>query len=147
MSIVKIFGIIVLVAVFVIVAGAVMLSVKSKSGAALGLVDGVLAPCPSTPNCVSSEAGTPPSHIINSLGAANWDKIPALIEQSGGKITTQNETYIAAEFTTPLMRFVDDVEFRKAESAVHVRSASRVGKSDLGANAKRVEQFRAALQQ
>lgn len=144
---VKIFGIVVLVAIVVIVAGAVMLSLKSKSGSALGLVDGALAPCPSTPNCVSSEAGTPPAHYIDPLDAASWENIPALISQSGGKITTQNETYIAAEFTTPLMRFVDDVEFRKADEAVHIRSASRVGKSDLGANAKRVNQFRAALQQ
>ena len=147
MSIVKIVGIVVLVAIVVIVAGAVMLSLKSKSGAALGLVDGVLAPCPSTPNCVSSEAGTPPTHSIDPLDVASWEKIPGLITQSGGTITTQNETYIAAEFTTPLMRFVDDVEFRKADVAVHIRSASRVGKNDIGANAKRVEQFRAALQQ
>ena len=147
MSIVKIFGIVVLVAIVVIAAGAVMLSLKSKSGAALGLVDGVLAPCPSTPNCVSSEAGTPPSHLIDPLGVATWENIPTMLEQSGGKITSQNETYIAAEFTTSLMRFVDDVEFRKSDTAVHVRSASRVGKSDLGANAQRVEQFRAALQQ
>ena len=147
MSIVKIFGIVVLVAIVVIVAGAVMLSLKSKSGAALGLVDGALAPCPSTPNCVSSEAGTPPSHLIDPLDVASWDKIPALIEQSGGKIMAQDDAYIAAEFTTPLMRFVDDVEFRKGEAAVHVRSASRVGKSDLGANAKRVDGFRTALQQ
>ena len=147
MSIVKIAGIVVLVAIVVVVAGAVMLSLKSKSGSALGLVDGALAPCPSTPNCVSSEAGTPPAHYIDPLDGAGWEKIPALIAQSGGKITTQNETYIAAEFTTPLMRFVDDVEFRKDDAAVHVRSASRVGKSDLGANAKRVNQFRAALQQ
>ncbi len=130
-----------------VVTGAVLLSYKSKSGSALGLMDGALAPCPSTPNCVSSEAGTPPSHLIEPLNAEHWDNLPAVITQSGGTIMSQTEDYIAAEFTTPLLRFVDDVEFRKADTAVHIRSASRVGKSDLGANAKRVEQLRAALQQ
>ena len=89
----------------------------------------------------------PPSHQIDPLDRTSWENIPGLIEAMGGKMTAQDDTYIAAEFTTPLMRFVDDVEFRKADTVVHIRSASRVGKSDLGANAKRVEQFRVALQQ
>ena len=44
-----------------------------------------------------------------------------------------------AEFTSVIFRFVDDVEFLlDADSlSIHVRSASRVGYSDLGANRAR----------
>jgi uncharacterized protein (DUF1499 family) len=43
------------------------------------------------------------------------------------------------------MGFVDDVEFFLDEGAnvIHVRSASRLGQSDLGVNRKRVETIRA----
>ena len=50
-------------------------------------------------------------------------------------------------FTSAVFRFVDDVEFEVDEAArvVHVRSASRVGRGDFGANRKRVEAIRAKL--
>lgn len=142
--------IILLVVIAIVVlgaSGAIFLSMKSKSGSAPGLINGALAPCPSTPNCVSSEPGTTASHSIAPLDGDSWDKLLGAIEEAGGDIIARTDSYIAAEFETPLMRFVDDVEFRKADDAVHVRSASRVGKSDLGANAKRIEQLRAALSQ
>lgn len=147
MDILKIVLLVVIVIVVLGASGAIFLSMKSKSGLAPGLINGALAPCPSTPNCVSSELGTPASHSIAPLDGGSWDKLPGAIEEAGGDIIARTDSYIAAEFETPLMRFVDDVEFRKAGDAVHVRSASRVGKSDLGANAKRIEQLRAALSQ
>ena len=147
MSFVKIIMVIAIVVIVLGVSGAILLSLKSKSGSALGLIDGALAPCPSSPNCVSSEPGTLPSHRVEPLDVSSWDKLSDMIVQSGGEIITRDESYIAAEFATPLMRFVDDVEFRKTNDEVHVRSASRVGHSDLGANAKRVEQLRAMLSQ
>ncbi len=128
-----------------IIGGLLFLSSQSKSGAAAGLIDGKLSPCPSSPNCVSSEAGTPDSHRVEPLPLAAWDRLPAVIAEMGGDIIVRDEIYIAAEFRTPLMKFVDDVEFRKDDTTVHMRSASRVGHSDMGANKKRVEQLRAAL--
>ncbi|HEU4441500.1 MAG TPA: DUF1499 domain-containing protein, partial [Burkholderiales bacterium] len=50
-----------------------------------------------------------------------------------------------AEFRTPILRFVDDVEFLKAGDLLHVRSASRLGRRDFKANRKRVEQLRALI--
>ncbi|GJL92203.1 DUF1499 domain-containing protein [Hyphococcus sp.] len=123
------------------------LAQKSKAGIAIGLVDGVLAPCPAAPNCVSSEAGTPESHAITALPASAWDRLPDIVLQSGGRLIEVRRDYLAAEFSTKLMGYVDDVEFRKAEDAVHVRSASRVGHSDFGVNRKRVEALRAALRE
>jgi uncharacterized protein (DUF1499 family) len=45
------------------------------------------------------------------------------------------------------MRFVDDVEFLfdDTNKKIHVRSASRVGYSDMGVNRKRVEELRKLL--
>ncbi len=60
------------------------------------------------------------------------------------RIITAQKGYIHAEFTSFLFRFVDDVEFVLDEGSktIHVRSASRVGYSDLGVNRKRVEAIR-----
>ncbi len=126
-------------------AGFFFLAQKSKAGAAPGLISGALAPCPASPNCVSSEPATPDSHKAGALPASSWDRLPDLILESGGRLIEVRDDYLAAEFSTKLMGFVDDVEFRKASDAVHVRSASRVGHSDMGANRKRVEAFRTAL--
>ncbi len=121
------------------------LAQHSKKNDAPGLVDGVLAVCPSSPNCVRSEAGTPPAHAVEPFPLAVWDQLAAVVEQSGGVITTQNEIYLAAEYSSKVFGFVDDMEFRKASDVVHIRSASRVGHSDMGANKKRVIEIREAL--
>ncbi len=141
----KIAGVIVLL---LLIAGAgafFMLAQKSKSGASPGLVDGRLAPCPSSPNCVSSEDGTDESHRVASLPLSAWESLPDLVQAQDARIVDLRDNYLAAEFSSKLLGFVDDVEFRKGDDAVHVRSASRVGHSDLGANRKRVETLRAAL--
>jgi uncharacterized protein (DUF1499 family) len=45
------------------------------------------------------------------------------------------------------MGFVDDLEFYfpREESVIHLRSAARLGESDLGVNRRRLEQIRLAL--
>ncbi|MEM7281170.1 MAG: DUF1499 domain-containing protein [Pseudomonadota bacterium] len=120
---------------------------KSQSGEAAGLVDGRLSPCPSSPNCVSSEANTEDEKKVATLSSDSWAQIPGAITDMGGVVTTENATYIAAEFTSKTFKFVDDVEFRLAEDGVHVRSASRVGYSDRGVNSARVAALRAKLDQ
>lgn len=61
-------------------------------------------------------------------------------------VSTENN-YIRAEFTSRLLRFVDDVEFLLGPQAIEVRSASRLGHSDLGVNRARLEQLREQLSQ
>lgn len=141
----KILIVAVLVLPVLVVGGLFYLGQKSAEGAAPGLQAGELAPCPSSPNCVSSEPGTPSEKLVDPLPLASWERLPSVIEEMGGTVTTQDGEYIAAEFTSSIFRFVDDVEFRRAADQVHVRSASRVGRSDLGANAKRVSQLRERL--
>ncbi|MGA8514734.1 MAG: DUF1499 domain-containing protein, partial [Burkholderiaceae bacterium] len=64
-------------------------------------------------------------------------------------IVQQDAGYIYAQCTTQILKFTDDIEFYldKAAGVIHVRSASRIGRKDLGANRTRVEQIRAALGQ
>jgi uncharacterized protein (DUF1499 family) len=117
----------------------------------LGITAGQLAPCPATPNCVSSQATD--AHRIAPLadagdGAAAIAKVKqAIATLPGSKIITSADNYVYAEFTSGLMGFVDDVEFYADEAAgvIQVRSASRLGESDLGVNAKRVEAIRSAM--
>ena len=65
------------------------------------------------------------------------------------KIVTADERYIHAEFSSGLFRFVDDVEFLidPDTKTIHFRSASRVGRSDLGVNRKRMEEIRQRFDQ
>jgi uncharacterized protein (DUF1499 family) len=63
------------------------------------------------------------------------------------EIVTESADYLYAEFTSKLMGYVDDVEFYFDGSVIQVRSASRLGKSDLGVNRKRIEEIRSAMQQ
>ena len=123
----------------------VYLGQSSQGGSAAGLVDGRLAPCPSSPNCVSSEAGTPEDKAVAPLPVDTWGQLPDTIAALGGVVTTTNDTYLAAEFTSATFGFVDDVEFRLTEDAVQVRSASRVGYSDRGVNSARVATLREQL--
>ena len=75
-------------------------------------------------------------------------KIRAVVEAlAGAKVVKSDADYLYAQYTTPLMKIVDDAEFwhHPAPQAIQVRSASHVGKSDMGVNRKRIEAVRAAL--
>ncbi len=120
----------------------------------LGVRDGKLAPCPSTPNCVCSQSEDA-GHKIEPLTYKSTPQVAfsqlkqAIASQPRTKIITQSPNYLYAEFTSAIMKFVDDVEFYLDEDAkvIHVRSASRLGQSDLGVNRKRIETIRAKLQE
>ncbi len=74
-------------------------------------------------------------------------KVKEVIELLGGQVNYSDENYLASTFTSDLFGFIDDVEFRvdQGNGLLHVRSASRVGYSDLHANRNRVEQIRTLL--
>ena len=113
-----------------------------------GLLEGHLRPCPPKPNCVCSEDKEAAARVepLTFKGAPDlaWEHLGAVLEEMGGTIQDQTDQYMWATFRTKVFRFVDDVEFRMAaeENTIHVRSASRVGYSDLGLNRKRVEELR-----
>lgn len=127
-----------------------LFSFSGKRPDNLGINQGKLLACPSTPNCVCSQADpSDKEHFIEPI--AN-DKAPgdaiaslkAIIEaMERSTINEVAENYLYAEFSSKLMGFVDDVEFYTEPSGViHVRAAARLGKSDLGVNRKRVEEIR-----
>lgn len=112
----------------------------------IGVVDGRLTACPDSPNCVTSYASDE-THGIAPLQATLEQVRGALNGMERTNIVNQDGNYLYVEFTTALMGYVDDVEFLydPAAGVTHVRSASRLGYSDLGANRKRIEALRAAL--
>jgi uncharacterized protein (DUF1499 family) len=108
-----------------------------------------LPPCPPSPNCVSTHA-TDTQHAIVPLqykkarAEAKEALKAAIATLPRITLVEEDEAYLHYEFTSLLLRFVDDVEFLFDETTktVHFRSASRTGHSDLGVNRKRMEQVR-----
>jgi len=112
-----------------------------------GLVDGHLRPCPNTPNCLSSESSGPayvaPIPYTSSTAMA-WQNLKKTIADTEGVIVDSQPGYLRAVYTSQVLRFEDDLEFRLDEAVkmIQLRSASRSGYWDLGANRRRVEWLR-----
>ena len=122
-----------------------MFSCAGKPPANIGVTNGRLAPCPDSPNCVSSQSDDK-KHTIAPLvynggkTAAKETLTQVVTSMAGSRVITDEEDYLYVEFKSRVMGFVDDVEFYfPDESIIHVRSASRMGYSDLGVNRKRIE--------
>jgi len=127
----------------------------NRSAGSPDLPSARLAPCPDSPNCVSTQA--PPEdaqHSADPISVAGKPeeiiaRIVAIVEaQPRMDVVEQGDRYLRATATSALFRFVDDVDFLVVpeESVVHMRSASRVGQSDMGVNRHRYEFFRTALE-
>ena len=119
-------------------------SCASKGKWPLGMTEGKLAPCPGSPNCVSSEDDTAKSRIeplaFTCTSGAARACLKRAVQGMGGTIEREDTDYMWAIFKTRVFRFVDDMEFRmdRTNQLIHVRSASRAGYSDLGVNRRRV---------
>ena len=118
---------------------------QSKSKHAKGITDGHLLKCPDTPNCFNTEIKDHAGHYISPI------KIPEktnnslfvlkdIVRNMGGKIINENENHFSAIYTSSVFGFVDDLEIRvdTETNLIHIRSASRVGRSDMGVNKKRI---------
>ena len=117
---------------------------------------GELKPCPASPNCVSSRA-TDQEHQVDPLplrgsaaeGLAALRQVMLAMPRS--RIVAEGPGFLHAEFRSAVFRFVDDVEAvaDAVAGVIHIRSAARVGHSDMGVNRRRVGEIRdrlAALQ-
>ncbi len=113
-----------------------------------GFKDSRLAPCPTSPNCVSSQASIETQRVepLRYKGVAVEAKsrlLAVLKDMERAQTESADTNYIHAEFRSALFGFVDDVEFYfDPPGVIQVRSASRVGYSDFGVNRKRVEVIR-----
>lgn len=122
----------------------------------LGVKGGRLKAPARTPNSVSSQAGLYPDHPMRAYaeiaaigftgeGRAAIDRIRRIVESTrGARVVRAEPTYLYAQFQTRWLKFVDDAEFLADEGAkvIHVRSASRIGRGDLGVNRARIEAIR-----
>ena len=119
----------------------------------LGYSAAKFAPPSWKPNAVSSTIERTDKHYIaplvySGISTVAWKKLRAIVAAfKGTKIITEHENYLYAEFSSGMLGFVDDVEFAldQKESLIQVRSASRLGVDDLGANRKRIETIRQRL--
>jgi uncharacterized protein (DUF1499 family) len=126
-----------------------VLGLMSKSGEAPGLIAGSLSKCPNKPNCFSTEKKDDAAHYITPIKISQdisieLDSLHILkdtIRDMGGSIEDESEDYFASTFESGVFGFVDDFEIRidTKENLIHIRSASRVGHSDMGANKKRIK--------
>jgi uncharacterized protein (DUF1499 family) len=117
----------------------------------LGVRNGQLSPCPSSPNCVHSQ-GSNDKHSIAPLSfnggpVLAWQDLRALLTaRTDTSIVAEEPNYLRVEFRTTF--FIDDGEFLLNEEGrqIEMRSASRVGYSDLGKNRARLEEIRRGLE-
>ena len=113
----------------------------------LGAREGILAPCPGSPNCVSSQAANERHYIAPLVFSGDPNAAFArlkrvLASRSDTIIVDDSPGYLRVELRT--MLFVDDGEFLldRVNKVIHIRSASRLGYSDLGKNRSRIEEIR-----
>lgn len=143
--------------VSIVLSGFIFLLGCSGTVPKLGLNNGQLMPCPDKPNCVSSQA-TDKQHLIQPIyftgtrQDAHVRLVQVLNASKGTKIIVVEENYIRVEFSSKIFRFIDDAEFyfpsnQTEKIFINLRSASRIGYSDLGANRERIEQIRTLFKQ
>ncbi len=125
----------------------------------LGLKNGQLKPPANSPNSVSSQASLHAGHPFRAYadiaplaytgdGAAAFARAVAIVKtMPGATMVKENPGYAYAQYQTRWLKFTDDLELALDESArvIHVRSASRIGRGDLGVNRARVETIRTAM--
>lgn len=122
----------------------------------IGINNNQLTPCPESPNCVSSfEDKKDETHYIKAYSinnvdqASTWSSLQTIIKNNeSAEIINADDAYIYAEFTSGMMRFVDDTEFMldTENKLIHLRSASRLGYKDFDVNRERLEAIRVELE-
>ena len=135
-----------IVALFIIVMSAVACAGHAQESRTKTSAD--LAPCPDSPNCVSTKSNDPdrtmaPLPYLTS-GRESMDRLVAIVrEMKRATIVSATPSYLHVEFRSALFRFVDDVEFALDDLArvIHFRSASRTGYYDFGVNRKRMKEI------
>ncbi|MGO2353106.1 MAG: DUF1499 domain-containing protein [Marinomonas foliarum] len=132
----------------------IYVSIGNKLPEGLGLTDGFLKACPSSPNCVSTQASeddevhyAEPIIYTSDRKSAQLAIESYLLGQGSTRIIASTLGYVHFEVKSSLIGYVDDVEvyLPDADSVIHVRSASRVGYSDFGVNRDRVRQMKELL--
>lgn len=149
---------VVLLVITVALAGQLGL-LRGRQPNGLGPHDGRLKPPSMNPNSVSSQAVLYPEHPMRDYarieplpvlgsGPQTLERIRRIVEtMDGAKVVQANSGYLYAQFSSRMLKFVDDTEFWVDPQAgvIQVRSSSRLGRKDFGVNRARVEAIRARL--
>lgn len=139
----------------VLIASTLLSACGAGSPALRSTATGNLEPCGSAPHCVSSQETregfrVEPLRYTGSAVAAR-EKLTRVIKRMEGQgfsVVSSEGDYLYATFTTATMKYTDDIEFvfsQKERGVIHVRSSSRIGYADFGANRSHVEQVRTAF--
>ena len=138
----------ILLAAFVIIGtiGLIAWARSAKRPTNLGINNGKLAPCPDTPNCVSTQATRdsqkmPALAYTGSLIEAKARLLNVIQGLPRAELLANQANYLAFVFRSRLIGYPDDVEFYFDDAAklIHFRSASRLGRGDMGVNRARME--------
>ena len=131
-----------------------LIALISKRPDGLGVTDGKLAPCPASPNCVSTQSADErhrmqPIPYTTSAEEARKRIVQIIRSMERTRIVTEEPYYVYAEFQTPGLQYTDDVEFYLDEEAhvIHFRSAARLPYWDWDVNRKRMENIQRAFQE
>jgi uncharacterized protein (DUF1499 family) len=108
--------------------------------------------CPDSPNCVSTMVSST-KHRMDPWAYSGEKE--ALMKTVKDKVLSEHRVelkdsgvdYFHFVFTTPFMRFKDDVwmYFDDTNKKVHFKSASRLGYSDMGLNKKRMKRLKSLI--
>ncbi len=121
-----------------------------NADAKLGVKDGKLMPCNGRYNCAITQTvdgqrpNAQPIHYTGSKEEARALLKKIILSFARVKIVAETDNYLHATFESKFWKFIDDVEFyfSEDESVINMRSASRVGKYDLGVNKRRLTKIR-----
>ena len=105
----------------------------------LGVSNGKLSPCPGPAHC--AEAIWPSDNPQTDLSRI----ASVLRDQARTVVVQQTENYLHAEVSSRFFGFVDDLELQTQNQALQARSISRLGDSDLGVNARRLDLIQTSL--
>jgi uncharacterized protein (DUF1499 family) len=137
-------------AVVFLLCTALLLSACADRPTSLGVTNDTLAACPDSPNCVSSQASDE-RHRIEPFATgedpdAAFTRLAEIVRRRpDATVIDCTDTYLRVELRTTF--FTDDAEFLldRERRLIQLRSASRLGYSDLGLNRRRMEEIRRQL--
>jgi uncharacterized protein (DUF1499 family) len=123
-------------------AQASLLHLEGPVPADLGLQHGHLSPCPSPAHCAT--ATWPVADADDALASL----LPVVLALEGVEVVETGNGYLHATATSRIFGFVDDLELHADGEAgvIEARSVSRLGDSDLGVNARRLQTLAGALE-
>ncbi len=117
------------------------------------MADDKLEPCPDSPNCVSSLATDDhriaPMSYGGDRATARLRLLMALSQLDNAEIVEDTRSFLRVKVTSSILRFIDDVTFffDDEKALIQMRSASRSGYYDFGANRRRLEGIRELYEQ